>query len=94
MIYKTLKIRICIWRRGTILFTQAQIAGCHLSIYEIIYKQVDPSGKGTIPGITAAKFLKKSGLKESLLHKVWSLSDYDTSGTLDKKGKEEGSSND
>ena len=37
-------------------------------------------------GITAAKFLKKSGLKESLLHKIWSLSDYDTSGTLDKKG--------
>ena len=38
-------------------------------------------------GITAAKFLKKSGLKESLLHKIWSLSDYDTSGTLDKKGE-------
>lgn len=66
--------------------SKAQIAGCHLSIYEILYKQVDPAGKGTIPGITAAKFLKKSGLKESLLHKIWSLSDYDTSGTLDKKG--------
>ena len=39
-----------------------------------------------LSGITAAKYLKKSGLKESLLHRIWSLSDYDTSGTLDKKG--------
>lgn len=78
--------RSSIKRSCNIGVSKAQIAGCHLSIYEIIYKQVDPSGKGTIPGITAAKFLKKSGLKESLLHKVWSLSDYDTSGTLDKKG--------
>ena len=33
--------------------------------------QADTKGKGTIPAVQAANFLKKSGLKESILSEVW-----------------------
>ena len=32
--------------------------------------QVDSAGKGQIDGVIAANYLKKSGLKESVLHQV------------------------
>lgn len=47
-----------------------QVAGKHIPIYEAYYKQIDPKGTGAIEALTAAKFLKKSGLSDVVLSRV------------------------
>lgn len=47
---------------------------------------MDPKGSGTIEAMAAAKFLKKSGLSDVVLSRVWDLSDPNGKGFLDKPG--------
>ncbi|CAG2116772.1 unnamed protein product, partial [Medioppia subpectinata] len=59
--------------------------GTHLQTYEDLYKQVDPTASNYIKAIDAANFLKKSGLTQSTLGKIWDLSDPNCNGFLDKR---------
>ncbi|XP_048353662.1 epidermal growth factor receptor substrate 15-like 1 isoform X2 [Sphaerodactylus townsendi] len=54
--------------------------------YEIYYKQVDPACVGRIGASDAALFLKKSGLADAILGKIWDLADPEGKGFLDKQG--------
>ncbi|XP_050510062.1 epidermal growth factor receptor substrate 15-like 1 isoform X2 [Diabrotica virgifera virgifera] len=63
-----------------------QVAGSHSAIYEAYYNVVDPKGYGSIGGMEAARFLKKSGLSDVILSKIWDLSDPGGRGCLDKTG--------
>ncbi|XP_065168555.1 epidermal growth factor receptor substrate 15-like 1 isoform X8 [Atheta coriaria] len=63
-----------------------QVAGNHGAIYEAYYNFVDPNGGGTIGAMEAARFLKKSGLSDVVLSKIWDLSDPGGRGCLDKTG--------
>ncbi|XP_054161336.1 epidermal growth factor receptor substrate 15-like 1 [Oppia nitens] len=65
--------------------TLAQISVNHLEIYEDLYRQVDPKSTNYINAIEAANFLKKSGLSQATLGKIWDLSDPNCKGYLDKK---------
>jgi epidermal growth factor receptor substrate 15 len=47
---------------------------------------VDPSNQGSVGALDAAKFLKKSGLSDVILSKVWDLSDPAGKGYLNKGG--------
>lgn len=48
--------------------------------------KVDPNGYGTVGAMEAARFLKKSGLSDVVLSRVWDLSDPGGRGCLDKAG--------
>jgi hypothetical protein len=48
----------------------SQVAGAQLGVYENLWRQVDSARKGRIDGAAAANYLKKSGLKEPVLHQV------------------------
>lgn len=48
--------------------------------------KVDPNRIGTIGAMEAARFLKKSGLSDVVLSRVWDLSDPGGRGCLDKTG--------
>ncbi|PNF19457.1 Epidermal growth factor receptor substrate 15-like 1 [Cryptotermes secundus] len=48
--------------------------------------QVDPSNQGSVGALDAARFLKKSGLSDVILSKVWDLSDPAGKGYLNKGG--------
>lgn len=50
------------------------------------FPKVDPKGYGTVGGMEAARFLKKSGLSDVILSKIWDLSDPGGRGCLDKTG--------
>ncbi|CAH1163780.1 unnamed protein product [Phaedon cochleariae] len=63
-----------------------QVAGESSSIYEAYYNVVDPKGIGSVGGMEAARFLKKSGLSDVMLSKIWDLSDPGGRGCLDKCG--------
>ncbi|XP_038049579.1 epidermal growth factor receptor substrate 15-like 1 isoform X2 [Patiria miniata] len=63
-----------------------QVAGNNQATYESIFRQVDKTGIGKIGAVDAASFLKRSGLRETLLHKIWELSDPQGKGHLDKQG--------
>ncbi|KAL3286824.1 hypothetical protein HHI36_001314 [Cryptolaemus montrouzieri] len=63
-----------------------QVAGQHSAIYEAYYNVVDPKGFGSIGGMEAARFLKRSGLSDVILSKIWDLSDPGGRGCLDKSG--------
>ncbi|KAK9874093.1 hypothetical protein WA026_002447 [Henosepilachna vigintioctopunctata] len=63
-----------------------QVAGQHGAIYEAYYNVVDPKGFGSIGGMEAARFLKRSGLSDVILSKIWDLSDPGGRGCLDKTG--------
>ncbi|XP_045468404.1 epidermal growth factor receptor substrate 15-like 1 isoform X3 [Harmonia axyridis] len=63
-----------------------QVAGQHSAIYEAYYNVVDPKGVGSIGGMEAARFLKRSGLSDVILSKIWDLSDPGGRGCLDKSG--------
>lgn len=52
----------------------------------IFLLQIDPKGTGEIEAMTAAKFLKKSGLSDVVLSRIWDLSDQQGRGKLDKPG--------
>nr|XP_046264789.1 epidermal growth factor receptor substrate 15-like 1 isoform X2 [Scatophagus argus] len=54
--------------------------------YESYYRQLDPANTGKISAGDAAQFLKKSGLSDSTLGKIWDLADSERKGYLDKRG--------
>ncbi|XP_060797220.1 epidermal growth factor receptor substrate 15-like 1 isoform X3 [Neoarius graeffei] len=55
-------------------------------MYENFYRQVDPGNTGRVGPTEAALFLKKSGLPDITLGKIWDLADPDGKGFLDKQG--------
>ncbi|XP_077439332.1 epidermal growth factor receptor substrate 15-like 1 isoform X3 [Vanacampus margaritifer] len=55
-------------------------------VFENFYKQVDPGNTGRVGPTEAALFLKKSGLPDMTLGKIWDLADPDGKGYLDKQG--------
>uniref|UniRef100_A0A8I5ZKJ0 Epidermal growth factor receptor pathway substrate 15-like 1 n=1 Tax=Rattus norvegicus TaxID=10116 RepID=A0A8I5ZKJ0_RAT len=55
-------------------------------LYESYYKQVDPAYTGRVGASEAALFLKKSGLSDIVLGKIWDLADPEGKGFLDKQG--------
>ncbi|XP_053694497.1 epidermal growth factor receptor substrate 15-like 1 isoform X2 [Sabethes cyaneus] len=63
-----------------------KIAGDHILIYEAYYKQLDPKATNEIGAHDAAKFLKKSGLSDVVLSRIWDLSDPTGRGFLTKEG--------
>ncbi|XP_059200441.1 epidermal growth factor receptor substrate 15-like 1 [Centropristis striata] len=54
--------------------------------YESYYRQLDPGNTGKISAGDAAQFLKKSGLSDSTLGKIWDLADSERKGYLDRRG--------
>ncbi|ESO86648.1 hypothetical protein LOTGIDRAFT_235271 [Lottia gigantea] len=64
----------------------ASIAGSHAGIYEAYFLQADPKGTGSVGAYDAAKFMKKSGLNDTVLSKIWDLSDPTGKGYLEKVG--------
>eukprot|EP00106_Octopus_bimaculoides_P018764 XP_014786206.1 PREDICTED: epidermal growth factor receptor substrate 15-like 1 [Octopus bimaculoides] len=48
--------------------------------------QADPTNTGSIGALDAARFLKKSSLKENVLSQIWDLSDPTGKGYLEKPG--------
>ncbi|KAG7229073.1 hypothetical protein INR49_013192 [Caranx melampygus] len=54
--------------------------------YETYYRQLDPTNTGKVSAGDAAQFLKKSGLPDSTLGKIWDLADSERKGYLDKRG--------
>ncbi|XP_003385156.1 PREDICTED: epidermal growth factor receptor substrate 15-like 1 [Amphimedon queenslandica] len=58
----------------------------YIPVFESYWLQLEGSSSGDVNAITAAAFLKKSQLKEALLHKIWDLSDPGGKGYLDKQG--------
>ncbi|XP_056276680.1 epidermal growth factor receptor substrate 15-like 1 isoform X2 [Pseudoliparis swirei] len=54
--------------------------------YENYYRQLDPGNTGNISAGDAAQFLKKSGLSDSTLGKIWDLADSERKGYLDRRG--------
>ncbi|XP_030763362.1 epidermal growth factor receptor substrate 15-like 1 isoform X3 [Sitophilus oryzae] len=63
-----------------------QVAGNHMNVYEAYYNVVDPNGFGSVGGLDAARFLKRSGLSDVILSRIWDLSDPGGRGSLDKAG--------
>ncbi|XP_078411747.1 epidermal growth factor receptor substrate 15-like 1 isoform X15 [Cetorhinus maximus] len=55
-------------------------------VYETYYRQVDPAHTGKVGPNEAALFLKKSGLSDVILGKIWDLADPEGKGYLDKQG--------
>ncbi|XP_041695645.1 epidermal growth factor receptor substrate 15-like 1 isoform X7 [Coregonus clupeaformis] len=55
-------------------------------VYENFYRQVDPGNTGRVGPTEAALFLKKSGLPDVTLGKIWDLADPEGKGFLDKQG--------
>ncbi|KAL6108582.1 eps15l1 [Pungitius sinensis] len=55
-------------------------------VYDSYYRQVDPGNTGRVGPTEAALFLKKSGLPDATLGKIWDLADPDGKGYLDKQG--------
>ncbi|KAM5266225.1 epidermal growth factor receptor substrate 15 isoform 5-T5 [Hipposideros larvatus] len=54
-------------------------------VYEKYYRQVDTSNTGRVLASDAAAFLKKSGLPDLVLGKIWDLADTDGKGVLNKQ---------
>ncbi|XP_041086207.1 epidermal growth factor receptor substrate 15-like 1 isoform X2 [Polyodon spathula] len=54
-------------------------------VYESYYRQVDPGNTGRVGPTEAALFLKKSGLLDGTLGKIWDMADPDGKGYLDKQ---------
>ncbi|XP_067824137.1 epidermal growth factor receptor substrate 15-like 1 isoform X9 [Heptranchias perlo] len=55
-------------------------------MYETYYRQVDPAHTGKVGPNEAALFLKKSGLSDVILGKIWDVADPEGKGYLDKQG--------
>ncbi len=62
------------------------MAGRYLTQYEVYYKRLDPDNTNQIGAVEAANFLKKSGLSDEHLGKIWDLSDPGGKGHLDRQG--------
>ncbi|KAL2772552.1 epidermal growth factor receptor substrate 15 isoform A [Daubentonia madagascariensis] len=54
-------------------------------VYEKYYRQVDAGNTGRVLASEAATFLKKSGLPDLILGKIWDLADTDGKGILNKQ---------
>ncbi|XP_033884725.3 epidermal growth factor receptor substrate 15-like isoform X2 [Acipenser ruthenus] len=54
-------------------------------VYEKYYRQVDLSNTGRVGASDAALFLKKSGLADLVLGKIWDLADAEQKGFLNKR---------
>ncbi|XP_045904785.1 epidermal growth factor receptor substrate 15 isoform X8 [Micropterus dolomieu] len=54
-------------------------------IYDKYYRQVDPTGSGRVAAADAALFLKRSGLADLVLGKIWDLADSERKGSLNKQ---------
>nr|XP_031320973.1 epidermal growth factor receptor substrate 15 isoform X3 [Camelus dromedarius] len=54
-------------------------------LYEKYYRQVDTGNTGRVLASDAAAFLKKSGLPDLILGKIWDLADTDGKGILNKQ---------
>ncbi|KAK1164195.1 epidermal growth factor receptor substrate 15-like isoform X3 [Acipenser oxyrinchus oxyrinchus] len=54
-------------------------------VYEKYYRQVDLSNTGRVGASDAALFLKKSGLADLVLGKIWDLADAERKGFLNKR---------
>ncbi|XP_034634454.1 epidermal growth factor receptor substrate 15 isoform X2 [Trachemys scripta elegans] len=54
-------------------------------VYEKYYRQVDSGNTGRVVASDAAAFLKKSGLTDLILGKIWDLADTDGKGILNKQ---------
>ncbi|KAM6343361.1 epidermal growth factor receptor substrate 15 isoform 5-T5 [Alca torda] len=54
-------------------------------VYEKFYRQVDSANAGRVLASDAAVFLKKSGLTDLVLGKIWDLADTDGKGILSKQ---------
>lgn len=54
-------------------------------VYEKFYRQVDSANAGRVLASDAAVFLKKSGLTDLVLGKIWDLADTDGKGILNKQ---------
>ncbi|XP_072219274.1 epidermal growth factor receptor substrate 15-like 1 isoform X1 [Leuresthes tenuis] len=67
------------------LMTLSQLSNGN-AVYENYYRLLDPGNTGKISAGDAAQFLKKSGLSDSTLGKIWYLADSDRKGYLDKRG--------
>ncbi|XP_054914182.1 epidermal growth factor receptor substrate 15-like 1 isoform X2 [Poeciliopsis prolifica] len=67
------------------LMTLSQLSNGNAA-YENYYRQLDPANTGRISAGDAAQFLKKSGLSDNTLGKIWDLADSDRKGYLDKRG--------
>ncbi|XP_060629472.2 epidermal growth factor receptor substrate 15 isoform X1 [Anolis sagrei] len=65
-------------------FSLTQLSSAN-PVYEKYYRQVDPSNSGRVLASDAAVFLKKSGLTDLILGKVWDLADTDGKGVLNKQ---------
>ncbi|ETE69222.1 Epidermal growth factor receptor substrate 15-like 1 [Ophiophagus hannah] len=65
-------------------FSLTQLSSAN-PVYEKYYRQVDPSNSGRVLASDAAVFLKKSGLTDLILGKVWDLADTDGKGILNKQ---------
>ncbi|XP_070194769.1 epidermal growth factor receptor substrate 15-like 1 isoform X2 [Littorina saxatilis] len=63
-----------------------QLCGNHGPVYEAYYRQVDPKGTGSVGALDAAAFMKKSGLNQVVLSKIWDMSDPTGRGYLEKPG--------
>lgn len=66
--------------------TLSEIAGNHTTVYETYYQQVDPAGINHVGALDAAAFLKRSGLPDGVLSKIWDMADGGGKGFLDKRG--------
>uniref|UniRef100_A0A672I174 Epidermal growth factor receptor pathway substrate 15 n=1 Tax=Salarias fasciatus TaxID=181472 RepID=A0A672I174_SALFA len=53
--------------------------------FSIFCVQVDPSGSGRVAAADAALFLKRSGLADLVLGKIWDLADSERKGSLNKQ---------
>ncbi|KAM8839221.1 epidermal growth factor receptor substrate 15-like 1 isoform 1-T2 [Synchiropus picturatus] len=67
------------------LMTLSQLSSGN-PVYENYYRQLDPVNSGKVSASDAAQFLKKSGLSDSTLGKIWDLADSERKGYLDKRG--------
>ncbi|XP_047230794.1 epidermal growth factor receptor substrate 15 isoform X4 [Girardinichthys multiradiatus] len=54
-------------------------------VYDKYYRQVDPTGSGRVAAADAALFLKRSGLADLILGKIWDLADTERKGSLNKQ---------
>ena len=46
------------------------MAGENKGAFDVWYRRLDPNGSGTIQAVSAAGFLKKSGLNDNILSMV------------------------
>ncbi|XP_034035594.1 epidermal growth factor receptor substrate 15 isoform X2 [Thalassophryne amazonica] len=67
---------------ATLSFTQLSSGN---PIYDKYYRQVDPTGSGRVAAADAALFLKRSGLADVVLGKIWDLADSERKGYLSKQ---------